>query len=274
VRLHRALWLLGPLLGAGLIWALTPADALTRCGAVPAIGVAYRVGATHVRLHMTAHFQDAQGDHQDATLTADWRMRGQPPIGPGEFGIFGACPGKKPLHPPYWFSSVGGSPRLTISASWYDTGNDAGTAPFSGSCQGSFVYELGLDSAWRADLDTSQGITTIGRHPTQAVSGYVNVGPSGACSTDNLEIAADAIQGGLDSAHTAPIRLPTAALMREGRTAKIPVGVSWSGRVGQYGIKEGDPGAVSTVSISWQGTITLRRAYTCTPNGCGLPNQY
>jgi hypothetical protein len=182
--------------------------------------------------------------------------------------LFNACPGKTPS---WWSDARLAGLTCTANASWYDSAVEPGNPPFSGDCQGSYQAQDAIDSSWHTRLDTAAGFCGVPRSPELAVSSYVRAYQFGTCTPDEVEVLADAIAGGLDSPHLAQTRLPVATLWRAGRRLDVPISVSYAGTVPSAGLQDSAPGAVSRVSLHWQGSIAFARAYTRTPNGCRLP---
>jgi hypothetical protein len=246
------------------------AQALTVCGTVPAVGAAYRVSAAHLELHLTGHFADAEGDHEDATIT----MQSQLPraLGPSlrDGALFFGCPGKIPK-----WSSHANLPNLTfaVSSSWYESNALSGNQPTSGTCQGSYHAEATISASWNTDLLSEAGVLGAPRTPELTISSYVNDSSIGGCKLEDREILADAASGGLDRYRLIKIPLPAQKLWHAARRVTVPIDASFSGQVPQSGYREYAPGPVSTLDFHWQGQITFARAYTCTPNGCRLPEE-
>jgi hypothetical protein len=248
----------------------TGAQALTACGTVPAVGAAYGVSAAHLELHLTGHFANAEGDHEDATIT----MQSQLPraLGPSlrDGALLFACPGKTPR-----WSSHADLPSLAfaVSSTWYESNAPSGNAPTSGTCQGTYHADARIAASWNTDLFGEAGFVGVPRTPELTISSYVNDWSIGGCKLEDREILADAASGGLDRYRLIKIPLPAKPLSHAARQVTVPINASFSGRVPQYGYQEYSPGPVSTLDFHWQGQITFSRAYTCTPNGCRLPEE-
>jgi hypothetical protein len=248
----------------------TSAQAETVCGTVPAVGVAYRVAAAHLELHLTGHYTDAEGDSEEATITMTSNL--SRPLGPSlsDGALFSACPGKTP----HWMSHAA-LPHVSfaVSSSWYEPHASLGEPPTSGTCAGSFQAEPGINASWHADLFTDAGLIGQPRKPELAIGTYVNASRVGGCEIENREILRDAAVDGLDHPRLETVSLPESKLRHAARRVSIPVDISYSGKVPLYGYQEYAPGSVSTLDFHWQGEITFARAYTCTPNGCRLPEE-
>jgi hypothetical protein len=255
---------------AGSLFA-AGAQAETVCGTVPAVGVVYRVASANLELHLTGHFHDATGDHEEASITMTSHQ--STPLGPSkrDSAVVLGCPGKF-----LKWRSYGDLENLTfvVNDSWYEPNvNEPGNPPTTGSCQGDFRATAAIDSAWDTELFTAMGSAGIPRSPELAISSYVNPSRAGSCDLENREILRDAAAGGLDQPRYLKFRLPKKKLMHATRRVRIPVSAGYSGKVPLYGYQEYAPGPESTLDYHWQGEITFSRAYTCTPNGCALPEE-
>jgi hypothetical protein len=246
------------------------AQARTVCGTAPAVGVAYRVASAHLELHLTGHFSDAEGDHEEASITMTSNL--SRPLGPSlsDGALFFACPGKKPV----WTSHTALGPLcFVVSSSWYEPHISSGEPPTSGTCDGSFHAEPGINASWHAELFTGAGLLGIPPTPELAVGTYVNATRVGGCEIEDREILRDAAAAGLDHSQLEKFSLPDGKLRHAARRVSIPVDAGYSGKVPLYGYREYAPGPVSTLEFRWQGEITFSRAYTCPPNGCRLPEE-
>lgn len=244
----------------------------------------YAVSATRLTLHLTAHFQDSAGDHQDATVTMTYRLpHSQPPTDGFDGAVFNACPrGSSPAiaYLPAagsWFSYFTPVPRAryNVSASWFDSGVETSSPPSFGSCQGSYQAGTRIDSAMNADLDSpQQGVIKVGR--TAKFLLYVD-GPDnlqiGTCDANNVEVLYDTVAYDIYSG-VLKLSLPVRQLRRAGRRIVIPIDVRYSQRLPSNGDQGNDAGASTTLTAHWQGSITYSRSFTCRPNGCQLPMRY
>jgi hypothetical protein len=261
----------GAVVAAGASMFATGAQASTVCGTVPAVGVVWRVASANLELHLTGQFADADGDHEAASIT----MTGHLPkaLGPSrrDSAIFFGCPGRTPK-----WSAAAVLPKLTfaVNDSWYEPNtSEPGNPPLTSSCEGTFQADAGIDAAWHTQLLTESGPTRVPRTPELLIGSYVNPSRAGSCDLENREILRDAAAAGLGKRLFETFRLPAGKLWHSARRLTVPVDASYSGKVPQYGYQEYAPGPVSTLDFHWQGAITFSRAYTCTPNGCRLPEE-
>jgi hypothetical protein len=269
-RLCVGICLSAAVLAGGSAFAAN-AQALTACGTVPAVGVVWRVASANLELHLSGHFEDAAGDHEEASITMTSHL--QKALGPSkrDSAVFFGCPGKTPK-----WSADARLDNLTFAVgdSWYEPNtSEPGNPPLTGSCEGTYHAEGLIEAAWHFELLTESGSTRVPRAPELLISSYVNPSRAGDCDLENREILRDAAAAGLDKRLFAKFRLPAGKLWHAARRVTVPVDASFSGRVPQYGSQEYAPGPVSTLDFHWHGEITFARAYTCTPNGCALPEE-
>lgn len=270
-------WLITVFVVGASAFVLMASSAAARsvCGQEPAVGVVYRVAAVHLNVQITGHFQDAAGDYQDATFS----MNGvsHPRFDYQNFGDFGGCPGDPPSCFPgaaickgVWWSMVTPTMTTVVTESGFDSGVEDANPPSSSSCQGSYVTTPSILSAWR--FPHYFGSTP--RTPKLSVGGYVGQSRFGTCVVQDVEVVSDVRRYVLGQAHYAPTTLPVKLLWHARRHFTLPVSVSYSGPIPVTGDQYyQDPGASTTVSVHWQGSISFVRAYTCTPNGCMPPQR-
>lgn len=272
---------------AGAPLALSPsAQARTVCGSTPALGLGYAVSAAHLTLSLTAHFQDAAGDHQDATVSMSYRLaHRQPPDDQFNGALFNWCrPGSGPgvSYLPVggeWFSYFTTVPRPTynVSVSWYDSGVETYNPPSSGSCQGSYRAGTRIDGAMNGDLDSpTPGVSKIGRTPRFFIlvdgPGNLQIGGCDA-SYNGLEVLYDTVGYDIYS-RVFKLSLPLRRLRHSATRIVMPFSVTYSQRPGPNGNQSLDAGASTVLTAHWQGSITYSRAYSCQPNGCRLPTRF
>jgi hypothetical protein len=255
--------LLSPVAGPVLTGS---AQARTVCGTVPAVGVVYRVARANLELHLTAHFQDAAGDHQEATLTATYSSSHWPGAGTLDGALFNGCPGK----PPVWSATTKFAPlTYSVSAAWQKASVEPGE-PASGSCAGSYRASAGLEAAWHFPLTSAESEQFVRQRSPKVAFGQYVESERGSCKMEEIEVLEDAVKGALDKRFVSMVHVPRQTLWHEGPRFALPISESYVGPVQLEGIYSGSPGAVTSVDLKWRGSVSFARAYTCQPNGCRL----
>ena len=166
---------------------------------------------------------------------------------------------------------------LYSSASWYDSGVQSGDPPYNGSCYGSYRNPAFVDSGWQwplTALTTPSGNYLVPRTPEADIYAVEDASSFGSCNRADTEIIEDTMMAGVDTPLAIHITLPLATLRHAGRRVVIPINLTRSGPVAMNGVESSNPGAVSTVTLSWHGGITYSRAYTCSPHNCVGPQNY
>jgi hypothetical protein len=268
-RDRRCVRLLGVVTAATAVATVVlpgPAQAKSPCGTTVE-GVTYQVTGAHIKLQETSDYGDESGDHALASMAGTMAFSHKLPLNSRDSAIFNA------VHRPCvaWISGlVLRGIAYNVSVSWFDSGASSGDGPTSGSCTGATKRRqdgLVADaSILRSGLN--------GSIPTRF--GFFSDGPlkcsAGQTSTESDQILTDTISedGGWGNYVYANVSIPVATLHRAGNQITLPIHVAYKKTVKDT---SGGPGftTVEHFKLVWTGTVSLTRAFTCSPHGCKLP---
>lgn len=252
-----------------LVAAFVPTAANSTPPAGPCAPFAqYEVSGEHLRITLTAHYQDSMGNHADVRTSGIVSTSRTLPRTGNSFAQFG--PLLAQCGASHWAAAARatGVP-YTAAGSAFDSGLLTGTPPATTTCSGSDhngLFQMVSGVVRRSAPRETVSMTVSGNSGGDRGAGVPCKGAAGASGTAIVD-EADGLASTQIGVLTGHLSLPRAQLWHA-RRITLPINVYRSVTVPGYGGQNGNPDK-STYTVTITGSVALLRSGTC--RVCQIP---